>query len=176
MWWSCGLQWEHGTAAPAAQWQQMHRFRPRTPSLVALVCCLAGLPAACGDDPGPLPAGCGAGAGAILRALRSAPARVRVGTTPLSGCFRARATGDEVQLVGTGFVEAASRLSPQAQRRPNGRATLELGYLVAAAHRGRLHTQGVYDELLRRLDQETIVVDTRSPAYRRGERAGHAAG
>jgi hypothetical protein len=154
----------------------MHRFRPRTPSLVALVCCLAGMQAACGDDPGAPPPGCGEGGAAILRALRSAPGGVRVGGTPLSGCFRDRASGDEVQLVGTGFVDAASRLSPAAQRRPNGRAALELGYLIAAAHRGRLHTQGVYDELLRRLDQETLTVDTHSPAYRRGARAGGAAG
>jgi hypothetical protein len=174
--WGCGLQWEHGTAALAAQWQKMHRFPPITQSLVVVVCCLAGLLAACGDDPAPLPAGCGAGGAAILRALRAAPGQVRVGRTPLSGCFRDRADGDEVQLVGTGFVDAASRLSPQAQRRPNGRAALELGYLLAAAHRGRAHTQGVYDELLRRLDQETIAVDTRSPAYLRGERAGRAAG
>jgi hypothetical protein len=174
--WSCGLQWEHGTAAHAAQWQQMHRFRPRTLSLVALVCCLTAPLAACGDDPGPPPAGCGEGGGAILRALRAAPGQVRLGHTPLSGCLRDRADGDEVQLVGTGFVDAASRLSPQAQRRPNGRGALELGYLIAAAHRGRTHTQGVYDELLRRLDQETTTIDTHSPAYLRGERAGRAAG
>jgi hypothetical protein len=78
--------------------------------------------------------------------------------------------------VGTGFVDAASRLSPQAQRRPNGRPALELAYLIAAAHRGRTHTQGVYDELLRRLDQEATTIDTHSPAYLRGERAGRAAG
>ena len=154
----------------------MHRFRPRTQSLVALACCLTAPLTACGDDPGPPPAGCGEGGGAILRALRAAPGRVRLGHTPLSGCLRDQADGDEVQLVGTGFVDAASRLSPQAQRRPDGRATLELAYLIAAAHRGRTHSQGVYDEMLRRLDQEATTIDTHSPAYRRGERAGRAAG
>jgi hypothetical protein len=34
----------------------------------------------------------------------------------------------------------------------------------------------VYDELLRRLDQEATTIDTHSPAYLRGERAGRAAG
>jgi hypothetical protein len=108
--------------------------------------------------------------------LRAAPQQVRVGDGRLSDCLSEEADGGELQLVGTSFVEAASRLAARARRRPEGRAALELGYLVAAAHRGGAHTQGVHDELLRRLDQELVTVNTRAAAYRRGERAGRRAG
>jgi hypothetical protein len=159
----------------APRCEQMHRFRNRTPPILAAVACAAGLLSACGDDPGALPDGCGDG-DAVLRALRSAPGQVTVGGARLSECFRKNASGDELQLVGASFVDAASRLSVPARRNPNGRAALELGYLEAAAHRGGSRTQGIHEELLRRLDQERGAVDTHSQAYRRGERAGAAAG
>jgi hypothetical protein len=138
--------------------------------------CLAALVCGCGDDPGPLPGGCTQGGQALERALRAAPGQVRVGDGRLSDCLQRGADADQLQLVGTGFVEAASDLAARARRHPDGRAALELGYLVAAAHRGGARTQGVHNELLRRLDQETSAVDTRSRAYRRGKRAGQAAG
>lgn len=157
----------------------MHRFHVRTRSRVAIAVsasCLAALLSGCGDDPGPLPTACGEGEQALRTALRSAPGQVRLGGAHISDCLQKGASGDQLQLVGTGFVEAASRLSDRARRKPEGRAALELGYLVAAAHRGGAHTQGVHDELLRRLDQEANSIDTRSRAYRRGARAGRTAG
>jgi hypothetical protein len=153
----------------------MHRFRTRTQSIVVLAACAAALLSACGDDPGALPDGCGDG-DQVLRALRSAPGQVRLGGARLSDCLQRGSDADQLQLVGASFVQAASRLSAQARRRPNGRAALELGYLDAAAHRGGSHTQGIHQELLRRLDQELAGVDTRSRAYLRGKRAAQASG
>jgi hypothetical protein len=169
------LQWEHGTAAVAPRCEQMHRFRTRTQPILAVAFCAASLLSACGDDAGALPDGCGDG-DQILRSLRSAPGSVRLGDARLSDCFQKNASGDELQLVGASFVDAASRLSTRARRHPDGRAALELGYLEAAAHRGGSRTQGIHDELLRRLDQELGAVNTRTRAYRRGKRAGAAAG
>jgi hypothetical protein len=154
----------------------MHRFRARTHSITAIAACLAGVLSGCGHEQRALPVACTEGAQPLLTALRSAPGAVRLGRGRLSDCLQHGASGDQVQLVGTGFVDAASRLSARARRDHGGRAALELGYLVAAAHRGGATTQGVHDELLRRLDQELGAIDTSSAAYHRGKRAGHAAG
>jgi Tfp pilus assembly protein FimV len=159
-----------------ARREQMHWFRTRTLSRIALAAGAAALLAGCGDDPGPVPDGCTEGPAPLLRALRSAPGQVRLGDARLSDCLQKGADSGQLELVGTSFVDAASLLSPPARRRPNGGAALELGYLVAAAQRGGSRTQGVHDELLRRLDQELTGVDTRSPAYLRGKLAGQTAG
>ena len=138
---------------------------------VAAAAALAG----CGNDDG-LPAGCTEGADAVREALHDAPGTVRVdGKTLLSACLTGAPSGDQVQIVGAAFVESASALSREARRHPEGRAALELGYLVAAAHRGEANN-GVHAELLRRLDQETTTIDTTSRAFRRGQRAGSAGG
>jgi hypothetical protein len=154
----------------------MHWFRARTPSVALIALCGFVLVSACGDDRNAVPVACTQGDDELLAALRAAPGEVRVGDGKLSDCLTEDADGGQLQLVGTSFVETASRLAPGARREPEGRDALELGYLVAAAHRGGDHTQGVHDELLRRLDQELSAVDTSARAYRRGERAGRSGG
>ena len=154
----------------------MQRFRARTHPIVVIALSLAAVLPGCGEDATAVPVACTEGDHELLAALRSAPGQVRVGDGKLSDCLREESDGDQLQLVGTSFVEAASRLAARARREPDGRGALELGYLVAAAHRGGDHTQGVHDELLRRLDQEASTVDTRAPAYRRGEQAGRTRG
>jgi hypothetical protein len=138
---------------------------------IATAAALAG----CGGDER-APAACTDGRDAIRAALRDAPREVRLDGTPLSDCLSESADGDELQVIGTAFVESAAGLAGEARRHPEGRAALELGYLVAAAHRGGDSTQGVHSELLRRLDQELLTVDTRSRAFRRGRQAGRARG
>jgi hypothetical protein len=54
------------------------------------------------------------------------------------------------------------------------RAATQLGYLRGALRRGA--DPGLHEELLRRFDQELLRVDTRTPAFRRGEAAGRARG
>jgi hypothetical protein len=143
--------------------------------LLAGVATLAVL-AGCGSGDERLPVACTEGADAVRTALRDAPGKVRLEGTPLSRCLTGAPGGDQVQIVGTAFVESASALATEARRAPEGRSALELGYLVAAAHRGGDATQGVQSELLRRLDQELSTVNTRSRAYRRGRQAGRASG
>jgi hypothetical protein len=154
----------------------MHRFdAKRHPQTAALLC--AALIAACGgDDDEAIPAACSEGPGAVRAALDDAPGQVRIEGARLSECLGENASGGELQAVGTSFVEAAAGLAPAARRDPNGRAALELGYLVAATRRGGGSTQGVHDELLRRLEQELGGVDTSSSSFRRGEQAGSSGG
>lgn len=154
----------------------MHRFRFRIQSGAVIAGCCAGLFWGCGDEPDALPGACTGGSRPLVSALRAAPGQVRLGAGRLSDCLQKGASADQVQAVGAGFVEAASGLSTRARQRPEGPEALELGYLVAAAHRGGDHTQGIHDELLRRLDQELTAIDTRSRSYLRGKRAGEAAG
>src|SRR5215210_1039216 len=171
-----GKQWEHGTVVHARGAEKMHRFRSWTHPIVVIALSFAALLPGCGDDGTAVPEACTEGDDELLAALRSAPGQVRVGDGKLSDCLSEEADGDQLQLVGTSFVGAASRLATRARREPEGHDALELGYLVAAAHRGGDHTQGVHDELLRRLDQEVQPVDTSARAYRRGNRAGRTAG
>ena len=70
------------------------------------------------------------------------------------------------------FLPVADRLAAEARSKPAGPSALRLGFLMGAIRRGVTDTQGIYSELLRRLRQELIGVDLRSPAYLRGERAG----
>jgi len=138
---------------------------------VATVAALAG----CGSGDDDLPAACTNGSDSVRAALRDAPGRVTLDGTLLSECLSGAPDGEQVQIVGTAFVESASALATEARRDPEGRAALELGYLVAAADRGGSN-QGVHSELLRRLDQELTAIDTSSSAFRRGQRAGESGG
>ncbi|HEX2234493.1 MAG TPA: hypothetical protein VHG69_14140 [Thermoleophilaceae bacterium] len=152
----------------------MHRFDWKRPSQTASFLCAA-LLVACGGDEQPVPAACSAGPAAVRTALQDAPGPVRLEGVSLSDCLVEGASGGELQAVGTSFVRAASALAPEARRNPEGRAALELGYLVGAARRGG-STQGVHAELLRRMEQEVGGIDARSDAFRRGERAGRSEG
>lgn len=127
------------------------------------------------DDEG-LPVGCKQGADPVRAALARAPARVELEGTPLSDCFNRAADGADLQQVGATYVSVAAGLADAARMRPSGPEALRLGYLVGAARRGAGRTQGVHDELVRRIDQELIGVDTRSRAYQRGFRAGQEHG
>jgi hypothetical protein len=153
----------------------MQRFRVRSSSIFPVVLCLAALQVGCGDDPGPLPEGC-TRSSELLASLRGAPGQVRLSGERLSDCFQKGADAGQIQAVGGAFVEAASRLSSRARPEPEGRAAVQLGYLVGAARRGGSRTSGVHDELLRRLDQEAGELAASSRSYRRGRRAGQEAG
>ena len=98
------------------------------------------------------PAVCREGPAVILDALRAAPGEVLLaGETPISGCFVVGAEEGELADFGEGALAAATKLNAEAQAGPGGRANLELGYLIGAVARGSADTQGVHNELLRRL-------------------------
>ena len=123
-----------------------------------------------------LPAACRSGAEAVRVALEQAPEPVTLAGTRLSECLgRAGATAD-IQQVGGYYLEAATVLAADARRDPDGPAAVRLGYLVGAVRRGAASTQGFHAEMVRRIEQETLPLDTRARAFRAGERAGRAAG
>lgn len=148
----------------------------RQAALLVLAACAVALPACGSGDDDSVPGACADGPEAFLTALRAAPGPVRVDGVRVSECFSDTAAPENVQLVGGFVVETAARLADRARRQPEGRAAVQLGYLVAAVRRGASRTQGVHYELLRRLDQELGTVDTGARAYRRGERAGRRTG
>ena len=131
----------------------------------------------CARDESPtVPAACKEGRESLRRALAGAPGPVSLGGTTLSDCLvRAREPVDAAR-VGGGYVGVASDLGDRMRARPQGREALELGYLVGAVRRGAVASQGIHDELLRRVRQELVGLDTSSPTFRRGERAGRAHG
>ena len=125
-----------------------------------------------------VPVDCMVGASALRDALERAPARVELGVrnVPLSECIVRGSDSSDLQALGTVWVSVAAYNADLARLNPKGAEALRLGYLVGAARRGAGRTQGVHEELLRRIEQETIGVNTRSRAYQRGVRAGREHG
>jgi hypothetical protein len=155
--------------------QRMPSAKPGK-SLIALAIALAIGGCSSGDDSPPAPVACKEGPDAVRAALARAPARVELDGTPLSECFTRGSSAADLQEVGASYVAVASGLADEARLRPDGPAALRLGYLVGAARRGASETQGVHEELMRRIEQELAGVDRRSPQYRRGYEAGRAHG
>jgi hypothetical protein len=128
------------------------------------------------EDRSPVPVACKEGPDSVRAALARAPARVELDDTPLSECFTRGADSADLQQVGATYVAVAARLADAARQRPGGPEALRLGYLVGAAKRGEARTQGIHHDLMRRIEQELNGVDTASPGYQRGFRAGQEHG
>jgi hypothetical protein len=142
--------------------------RGKAPALLAMALAVGG----CGNGDHAVPVACKGGTGPVRAALARAPARVDLDGTRLSDCFTRSSDPADIQQVGAAYVAAAAGLADGARLRPEGPEALRLGYLVGAARRGAGRTQGVHDELVRRIEQELGGVNTRSAAYRRGYGAG----
>ncbi len=152
--------------------------------LTALLVPLALLVASCGSPDDSTPVACLEGSGAYLRALRAAPGEVRLrGDTPISGCLAENQAGGDLATVGAAMLRAATGLNAEARAQPGGDANLELGYLLGAAQRGADETEGIHDELVRRLtaaarysprDRPPPVAFLRT--YRQGFEAGNSGG
>jgi hypothetical protein len=147
--------------------------RLRAPSVLCVCATLAGCAGNGGHAVAPA---CRTGAAPVLTALRAAPGRVTLDGTPLSSCVREATGGGELNDIGLGYLDAASRLARAAGRRPEGPEALQLGYLVGAVHRGASADMGPASELVRRLDSEATRAGPRSAAFRRGRSAGLRAG
>jgi hypothetical protein len=147
--------------------------RPLLPVLLGAVLAIAG----CGKEEAPVaPAECKSGPAALRSALAAAPGPVTVDGVRLSECVSRAGDAADIQAVGASLVAVAAGLAERAQADPNGREALELGYLIGATRRGASETQGIHDELVSRLEQEVLVVDTGAASFRRGERAGRQSG
>lgn len=117
------------------------------------------------EDEADLPAACRLGADAVQSALERAPEPVRLeGDTALSECLTRTGAQADVLLVGEVYIAAASKLADDDE-------AVRVGYLLGAVRRGAGQTQGIHDELLRRLEQEAARLSDRR-AVRRGEQAG----
>lgn len=127
-------------------------------------------PAACTD-------GSVAARTASLRsALRNAPAPVRLGDgTSISDCLAHDADSGDIENVGSMLLTLTQQLADSIHSSTQRDALLQLGYLVGAVHRGAAHAQ-VDAEIVRRIDQELGPVETGSPAFNQGERAGRSSG
>ena len=123
-----------------------------------------------------LPVACRQGEQAVQRALAREPTGVRIDGTLLSECLNRVGDARDVQEVGATFVSVAADLAPRARAAPDGVAARQLGYLVGALRRGAARTQGIHAEMLRRVEQELLVVNTGARAFRAGERAGSESG
>lgn len=121
-----------------------------------------------GETQSALPDACTSGGPEpIAKALTAAPGNVRVGGVPLSRCFSRESGNADVQVMGGNFLAVAQRLHDEAAATPEGRAAVQLGYLLGAARRGANST-GVHEELVRRLESEAV----RSEAFARGRLQG----
>jgi len=148
---------------------------PRPVALAVLLGALI-LFSGCSEEKKLVPVSCRQGSSAVRSALREAPRPVTLGGTPLSDCIRDTSGGGALQDVGAAYLTAASELADDAARNPGGTSALQLGYLTGAFERSRTGAQGVGHELGRRLRSEVARVKVRSPAFKRGERAGHRNG
>jgi hypothetical protein len=132
----------------------------------------------CGNDHRRLPAACLGSAGSIATALHTAPRHVALTDgTPLSECVdRARSDAD-LQNLGAVYTQVADALAVEVPT--SDRAALELGYLVGATRRGAAHTNGIHEELVRRLGQAAGPDGAPAPrraAFDRGLAAGERDG
>ncbi len=142
------------------------------------------LVAGCGGPDDSTPVACLEGAPAYLRALEAAPGEVELaGTTPISECLAENQTGGDLATVGAAMLRAATELNGEARAKPGGAANLQLGYLLGAAQRGADGTEGIHDELVRRLAAAARYGPDNRPlpatflaTYQRGFDAGHERG
>ena len=150
----------------------------KSPGIRPLLCLLLALCIAGCSREGreALPAACREGAPTVREALRAAPADVRIDGTPLSACLGDESDSGELRDVGTAYLDTAASLSSAAVKEPDSPEATQLGYLIGAVRRSESAEQGVNYEMVRRLEQELLPVDTESKAFRLGERAGRRGG
>jgi hypothetical protein len=138
----------------------------------------------CGSQADSTPVACLEGAGTYERALRDAPAEVRLGgESPIGDCLASNQKAGDLARVGEAMVEAATSLNAQAREEDGGRAAVELGYLIGAAQQGAEDSEGIHSDLIRRLTVAARFAPGREPlsprflsAYRKGFDAGRSNG
>ncbi|HEV7769425.1 MAG TPA: hypothetical protein VGO66_02075 [Solirubrobacterales bacterium] len=129
------------------------------------------------------PVACLDGARAYARALEDAPESVELaGGVPISDCLVESQEGGELAGVGEAMVTTATELNAESRANPEGPAALRLGYLLGAAERGAEQTEGIHNDLIRRLtvaarfSPEGPLPPAFADAYREGFDAGRDSG
>jgi hypothetical protein len=156
-------------------------MRPGAASFLAALLLAA---VGCGGQDDSTPVACLEGARAYERALRDAPAEVRLGgESPIGDCLASNQKAGDLARVGEAMVEAATSLNAQAREEDGGRAAVELGYLIGAAQQGAEDSEGIHSDLIRRLTVAARFAPGREPlsprflsAYRKGFDAGRSNG
>ena len=119
-------------------------------ALIGSVLLLAG---GCGSGEEETPAACLAGPSAYSRALRAAPAAVRLeGGVPISDCLTRNQSAGDLTRVGAAMVAVATSLNAEARGGGGREAARRLGYLIGAARLGAEDTDGIHANLLQRLE------------------------
>lgn len=134
----------------------------------------------CGEGDDSTPVACLEGELAYLDALAAAPGVVELeGVAPISECLTESQSGGDLANVGAAMLSAATELNAAAREAPGGPANVQLGYLLGAAERGAEQTEGIHDELVRRLAAAARYSPGNRPpppAFRRAYRRGFDAG
>ena len=101
----------------------------------------------------------------------------------ISECLPKNQQAGDLATVGLAMLRATTKLNAEARAEPGGAANLQLGYLLGAAERGAQATEGIHDELVRRLTAAARYSPDNRPlpaaflaTYRRGFDAGQAQG
>ncbi len=101
----------------------------------------------------------------------------------ISECLPKNQQAGDLATVGLAMLRATTKLNAEARAEPGGAANLQLGYLLGAAERGAEETEGIHDELVRRLTAAARYSPDNRPlpaaflaTYRRGFDAGQARG
>jgi hypothetical protein len=128
------------------------RFRP-TLVLGLIGLALAALAAAgCGHKEETTPVVCLEGSNAYLRALAKVPDEVSVGgEATLGECLSENQDAGDLATVGEAMIQAATTLNAEARGVGGDHQAEELGYLVGTVERRSDETDGIHNELLRRL-------------------------
>ena len=125
-----------------------------------------------------LPRSCTRGPGTVLAALRAAPGHVALSDgTKLSTCVNRARADSEIQTIGLIWTQAADGLARDVKF--SDASALRLGYLVGATARGASTTNGIHQELVRRLQQSAGLEGApraHRGAYRRGLASGRRGG
>ncbi|HKI66557.1 MAG TPA: hypothetical protein VJ989_04745 [Solirubrobacterales bacterium] len=101
----------------------------------------------------------------------------------ISECLPKNQQAGDLATVGLAMLRATTKLNAEARAEPGGAANLQLGYLLGAAERGAEETEGIHDELVRRLTAAARYSPDNRPlpatflaTYKRGFDAGQARG
>lgn len=107
----------------------------------------------CGSNEEQTPVACLVGPQAYVAALEDSPAHMTLdGEVPIGDCLVENQEAGDIGQVGSSLVEAATVLNAEARAHPAGTKTFELGYLVGEVVAGSEDTQGIHDELVRRVE------------------------
>jgi len=133
-----------------------------------------------------LVAGCGSASDSTPTACLEGPSfylqKGRDGVL-ISECLPPNQKAGDLAAVGLAMLRATTKLNAEARAEPGGAANRRLGYLLGAAERGAGETEGIHDELIRRLTAAARYSPDDRPlprsfyeAYRSGYSAGHENG